>query len=81
MVYHIREEGMKMTSKQLIEMGLAYAGMSQAQLAEKLGTTRQAFNNKLARDSGFTLDEWTKIAEAMGATFQIGFKFPDGKIV
>lgn len=69
-----------MTAKQLIDMGLAYAGMSQRQLADKLGWTPQILNNRM-NTGKFTVSEWESIAEGMGASLRMGFTFPDGKNV
>ena len=69
-----------MTAKQVIEMGLAYAGLSQRDLAQKLGWTPQLLNNRL-KTGKFSVEEWETIAKAIGAEFRIGFRFPDGKDV
>lgn len=67
-----------MTAKQLIEMACAYAGMSKADLARNLGWSPQTLSNRLNTEK-FTVEEWQKIGEALGATAQIVFTFPDGK--
>lgn len=67
-----------MTAKQLIEMACAYAGMSKADLARNLGWSPQTLSNRLNTEK-FTVDEWQRIGEALGATAQITFTFPDGK--
>lgn len=69
-----------MTAKQIIEMALAYNGMSKAELAEKVGWSRQALNARV-NTGKFSLEEWDAIGAAMGATVQMTFKFPDGTIV
>lgn len=69
-----------MTAKQVIDMGLAYAGMSQRDLAQKLGWSPQLLNNRI-KTGKFSVEEWDTIAKAIGAEFVVGFKFPDGKIV
>ena len=69
-----------MTAKQLIEMGLAYAGLSQRDLAERLNWSPQLLNNRL-KTGKFSVEEWEMFAKAMGAELQIAFKFPDGRIV
>lgn len=69
-----------MTAKQVIEMGLAYAGMSQRDLAKAIGCTPQLLNNRL-KTGKFSVEEWETIAKAIGAKFKIGFHFPDGKDV
>ena len=67
-----------MTAKQLIEMACAYVGMSKADLARKLGWSPQTLSNRLNTEK-FTIEEWQNIGEALGATAQISFIFPDGK--
>jgi DNA-binding XRE family transcriptional regulator len=67
-----------MTAKQLIEMACAYAGMSKADLARNLGWSPQTLSNRLNTEK-FTVEEWKKIGEALGATAHITFTFPDGK--
>ena len=69
-----------MTAKQLIEMACAYAGMSKADLARNLGWSPQTLSNRLNTEK-FTVEEWQRIGEAVGATAQISFVFPDGKII
>lgn len=68
-----------MTAKQFIEMGLAYAGMSQRQLADKLNWTPQQLSNRITTGK-FTLSEWEAIAQAMGASLSVGWRFPDRTI-
>jgi ribosome-binding protein aMBF1 (putative translation factor) len=67
-----------MTANQLIEMALAYSGLSQADLARRLGWSPQLLNKRI-KTGKFSIDEWEAIAEAMGAKFNIGFTFPDGR--
>ena len=67
-----------MTAKQLIEMACAYVGMSKADLARNLGWSPQTLSNRLNTEK-FTVEEWQRIGEALGATAQITFTFPDGK--
>lgn len=69
-----------MTAKQVIEMGLAYAGMSQRDLAQAIGCTPQLLNNRL-KTGKFSVEEWETIANALGANLILGFRFPDGKEV
>ena len=64
------------TAKQFIEMGLAYAGMSQRQLADNLGWTPQQLSNRMTTGK-FTLDEWESIGKAMGAELAISWRFGD----
>ena len=66
-----------MTTSKKIKMALAYIGMSEAQLARKIGTTPSAFNQRMKTDK-FTSPELEKIANALGATYSFSFTFPDG---
>ena len=66
-----------MNVEQKIKMAIAYAGVSQAELARKIGQTPSNFNNKLKRDT-LTNDELKQIAEALGGAYFFGFEFPDG---
>lgn len=69
-----------MTAKQVIDMGLAYAGMTQRDLAKEIGWSPQLLNNRI-KTGKFSVEEWEAFAKAIGAEFVIGFKFPDGKTV
>lgn len=60
-----------------IKMAETYARMSEAELARRLGTTPQAFGQRL-RTGKFSSEDLDKIAEALGATFTCCFRFPDG---
>ena len=66
-----------MTMEQRIKTAAAYKGLSQAKLAAAIGMTASNFNQKLKRGT-FTEDEIRQIAEALGATFEAAFIFPDG---
>ncbi len=67
-----------MTAKQLIEMGVAYAQITNAELARRLGWSPQLLNKRL-NTGKFTVEEWEMIAQALGAKLRMGFTFPDGK--
>ncbi|MGM9598716.1 MAG: hypothetical protein ACI3VY_02215 [Faecousia sp.] len=69
-----------MTARQIIEMGVAYAGITNSELARRLEWSPQLLNKRM-NTGKFTVDEWAKIAEALGASALIGFSFPDGKDV
>ena len=69
-----------MTAKQLIEMGLAYSGITQAELARRLEWSPQLLNNRI-KTGKFSIEEWEMIAEALEAKAKICFLFPDGKEV
>lgn len=69
-----------MECKQFVKIATATAGITQAELAARLEWSPQLLNNRL-KTGKFTLDEWQRIAGAMGADLLIGFQFPDGKQV
>jgi len=66
-----------MTIEKKINMALVYCGMTQAELAEKLGMTRSNLNQRIKRGS-FKTDELEKIAEILGAKYNYTFEFEDG---
>ena len=68
---------MNMTITQKIKMALAYRGMSEAELARRVGTSPQAFNQRM-KTGKFSSEEMEKIAAALEATYTFGFEFKDG---
>jgi len=66
-----------MTNAQKIKMGLAYKGMSEAQLAREFGTTPQAFSQRMKTDK-FSNAELERIGDIIGAKYISAFEFPDG---
>ena len=68
---------MTMTITQKIKMALAYKGMSEADLARAVGSSPQAFNQRM-KTGKFSSVEMEKIAEALEATYYFGFEFKDG---
>ena len=69
-----------MTARQIIEMGVAYAGITNSELARRLGWSPQLLNKRL-NTGKFTAEEWSLIADALGAKPRLGFVFPDGREV
>lgn len=67
-----------MTAKQIIQMGVAYCGITKSELARRLDWSPQLLNKRLSTGK-FSVEEWEKIAKALGATPRIGFLFPDGR--
>lgn len=65
------------TLEKKVNMALVYYGISQAELARRLGMTPANFNIRLKRGS-FKVHELEKIAEALGAKFSYSFDFDDG---
>lgn len=61
-----------MTEKQFILMACVNAGITQTELAERIGMTQSAFSQRLNK-SGFKLSEYQKIAKALGLQFQYAF--------
>lgn len=61
-----------MNDRQFIMSELARQGITQTELARRLGLTQSAFSNKLSRNS-LTLSDYRKIAEALGLQFQYAF--------
>lgn len=67
-----------MTARQIIEMGVAYCGITNSELARRLGWSPQLLNKRL-NTGKFTVEEWELIATALGAEARVGFVFPGGK--
>ncbi len=67
-----------MTAKQIIAMALGYCGISNSELARRLGWSPQLLNKRM-NTGKFTVEEWQQIAEALGAKARVGCVFPDGK--
>ena len=74
----MRKEDVPVTFEQKINMAAAYKGISQAELARRVGVSPQSFNKKAKRGT-FTPEEMEQIAEVLGAVYRFGFVFPDGK--
>lgn len=66
-----------MTLEKKVNMALVYFGISQAELARRLGMTPANFNIRLKRGT-FKVAELEKIAEILGAKFNYTFDFEDG---
>ena len=69
--------GDNMTISQKIKMALAYKGMSEADLARAVGSSPQAFNQRM-KTGKFSSEEMEKIADALEAEYFFGFAFKDG---
>ena len=66
-----------MTVPQKIKMALAYKNMSESELARKIGTSPQAFTQRM-KTGKFSAEDMEKIAEALEAEYFFGFQFKDG---
>ncbi len=69
-----------MTIEQKIKMALSYSGISQSELARKLGTTPQNFNQKVKRNT-LTKEEMEEIAAVLGGSWRAEFVFGDGTVI
>lgn len=69
-----------MTIEQKIKMVLAYAGISQAELARRLKTTPSNLNQKIKRNT-LTHEELEQIASALGGAWRAEFVFQDGTVI
>lgn len=67
-----------MTARQIVEMALAYCGISNSELARRLGWSPQLLNKRL-NTGKFSVEEWELIGKALGAETKIIFRFPDGR--
>ena len=59
-----------------IKLAIAYAGISEAELARRLGTTPAAFNNRMKR-AKFSIEDLEQIAVALDCKFKYSFSFKD----
>jgi len=66
-----------MTMEQVINMLVAYKGISQAELARRIDMSPQNFRMRIKRET-FTREELDKIAKAVGAAYFAFFQFPEG---
>jgi len=69
-----------LTIEQKIKMALSYAGVSQAELARRMGITPSNFNQKLKRNT-LTKEELEQIAEKLGGIWKAEFVFSDGTVI
>lgn len=60
-----------------IKMAEAVAKVKEAELARRMDTTPQAFNQRM-KTGKFKYEELEQMAQAMGAELVVNFRFPDG---
>ncbi len=60
-----------------IKLATTYAGISEAELARRLGSSSQAFGQRM-KTGKFSSADLDKIAAALGAEFVCSFRFPNG---
>jgi transcriptional regulator with XRE-family HTH domain len=69
-----------MTIEQKIKMAISFAGISQAELARRIGQTPSNLSQKVKRGT-LTGDEMKSIADALGCTWRTEFIFSDGTVI
>lgn len=69
-----------MTIEQKLKMALGFTGISQAELARRIGTTPSNLNQKVKRNT-ITKEEMEEIATALGGTWRAEFVFADGTVI
>lgn len=69
-----------MNTSKKIKMALAYLGMSEAELARRVGTSPQAFSQRM-KTGRWKSEDLKKIAEALGCEIVTEFRFPDGTVI
>jgi transcriptional regulator with XRE-family HTH domain len=67
-----------MTTSELIKTLCKQQNVSIAELARRIGQSRQNLNKKLQRDT-LTLDEIKQISDAIDVKFEQSFTLPDGE--
>ena len=68
---------MQLSIGEKIKILMGRQNITNTQLAEMIGQSRQNLSNKMSRDN-FTEQEARKIADALGVEFVCTFRFPDG---
>ncbi len=61
-----------------IKLAGKYAGISESELARRLGVSPQAFGQRL-KTGKFSSADLERIGEALGATITVEICFPDGE--
>lgn len=68
-----------MTARQIIEMAVAYCGITNSELARRLDWSPQLLNKRL-NTGKLTVEEWEKIGNALGGTVKIRFEFNGNEV-
>ena len=69
-----------MTITEEIKVLCVRCGVSEAELARRLGKSPQSLNSKMKRGS-FTIDDLEAIAQVLGVTFQQCFILSNGEVI
>lgn len=67
-----------MNSKQAVKMLMGAMGVTQTELAQRLGKTQQSISQKM-NVGRFDADDLEEIAKAVGCKFDAAFILPDGR--
>lgn len=67
-----------MDINKMIKMALAYAGISQAEVSRRIGTTKTNVSKKISHGNRIRVLDLASMADAMGAKLNISIDFPDG---
>ena len=80
-IYNIKidnkQEEQYMTISEQIKVLCVRCGVSEAELARRLGKSPQSFNSKMKRES-FTIEDLDNIADALGVKFNREFILANG---
>ena len=63
-----------------IRMAEAYANISEAELSRRIGTTSQAFGQRM-KTGKFSSEDLENIGTALGAEIVVEIRFPDGTVI
>lgn len=75
---YTEEKRSYMTISEQIKVLLVRCGVSEAELARRLGKSPQNFNAKM-RIKSFTVEDLEQIADALGVSFKRSFILPNGE--
>ena len=79
-IYNLEQEDNTMTVPEQIKVLCVRCGVSEAELARRLGKSPQSFNAKLKRNK-MTTDELEEIAKVLGVEFKRSFILENGEEV
>lgn len=63
-----------------IEIACSIVGITKTELGRRLGMSQSRFSQRL-KTGKFSDEDFKNIAEALGAEYFSGFRFPDGRTV
>ena len=75
--FYEKERKLNMTLQEQVKMACIHANITQAEVAQRIGMSPQAFHNRL-KTGKFTKEELSKIGKALGAEYISCFRFLDG---